>query len=391
MKHPLRIAVVAACPFPAARGTPVRILRLAEALAARGHELHVATYHLGDPREAEGIRIHRIREVATYRKTAPGPSLQKLLVLDPLLVLLLRKVLREHPIDIVHAHHYEGLLAARFAGVRGRIPLVYDAHTLLESELPYYGGGPLASLKKRVGRWLDRRVPPSANHVIAVAPRIRERLIEDRIVREENITVVSNGVEIGLFEEARNRARPKSRVRRLIFTGNLASYQRIDLLLDVFARIAAVRTDVRLLLVTSSPFDPYEEAARGLGIRDRIDLVRAPFAEIPSLLADADLALNPRTECDGIPQKVLNYMAAGRPVVSFEGSAVSVEHERTGLVVPNGDVDAFAAAVLRILEDSALARGLGDAAAERAAEHSWAAKAAETEAIFRRLLERSSS
>ncbi|MBM3319133.1 MAG: glycosyltransferase family 4 protein [Candidatus Eisenbacteria bacterium] len=388
MKHRLRIAVVAACPFPAARGTPVRILRLAEALAARGHELHVAAYHLGDPRAAEGIRIHRIREVATYRKTSPGPSPQKLLVLDPLLVLLLRKVLREQPIDLVHAHHYEGLLVARLAGVRGRIPLVYDAHTLLESELPYYGG-PFASLKKRVGRWLDRRVPPSADHVIAVAPRIRERLIRDGIVRGENITVVSNGVELELFEEARNRARPPSRVRRLVFTGNLALYQRIDLLLDVFARVAAVRADVRLLLVTNSPFDPYEESARRLGIRDRVDLVQAPFAEIPSLLAGADLALNPRTECDGIPQKVLNYMAAGRPIVSFEGSAVSVEHERTGLVVPNGDVEAFAAAVLRVLEDPALARRLGDAAAARAAEHSWAAKAEETEAIYRRLLERS--
>ena len=42
----MRIAIVAACPFPLPRGTPVRILRMAEALADRGHEVHVVTYHL---------------------------------------------------------------------------------------------------------------------------------------------------------------------------------------------------------------------------------------------------------------------------------------------------------------------------------------------------------
>ena len=41
------VAVVAACPFPAPRGTPIRILRLSEALAARGHRVHVVAYDAG--------------------------------------------------------------------------------------------------------------------------------------------------------------------------------------------------------------------------------------------------------------------------------------------------------------------------------------------------------
>jgi hypothetical protein len=39
----LRIAMIAACPFPLGRGTPIRIQRQAETLAARGHEVHVVT------------------------------------------------------------------------------------------------------------------------------------------------------------------------------------------------------------------------------------------------------------------------------------------------------------------------------------------------------------
>ncbi|MFH1679290.1 MAG: glycosyltransferase family 4 protein, partial [Candidatus Eisenbacteria bacterium] len=345
-------------------------------------------YHLGDSGAAEGLRIHRIREVGSYRKTSPGPTPGKLLLLDPLLVFLLRRILREMRIDVVHAHHYEGLLVSRLAGVRGKVPLVYDAHTLLESELPYYGGGRLRAAKERIGRFLDRRLPRAADHVIAVAPRIRDRLVRDGVVRAEDVTVISNGVEIGLFAEARSRTRRPDEAPRLVFTGNLAPYQRIDLLLEAFAKVAAARAGVRLVLATQSSFEPHEEAARRLGIRARIDIVPAAFHRIPRLLAEADIAMNPRTECDGIPQKVLNYMAAARPVVSFEGSAVSLEHEKTGLVVPNGDTAAFASSVIRLLDDPLLAKRLGEAASKRATEHSWEAKAAETESVYAALLSR---
>ena len=108
--------MVAACPFPHPRGTPIRILRMAEALAARGHEIHVVTYHLGSSHLSARLRIHRTRTLASYRHVAPGPTYEKLLILDPLLAAKLVEVIRRFSIDLVHAHHYEGLLVA--AGAR---------------------------------------------------------------------------------------------------------------------------------------------------------------------------------------------------------------------------------------------------------------------------------
>jgi hypothetical protein len=85
MKERYKIAMVAACPFPYPRRTPIRIFRLAEALTHRGHEIHVVTYHFGDVVNAP-FKIHRIPDVRTYRKYSPGPSYQKLMVLDQLLL-----------------------------------------------------------------------------------------------------------------------------------------------------------------------------------------------------------------------------------------------------------------------------------------------------------------
>jgi glycosyltransferase involved in cell wall biosynthesis len=387
MKDRLRIAVVAACPFPAARGTPIRIQRLSEGLARRGHEVHVVTYGLGGPDPASLV-VHRIRRVPGCAKTSPGPSLGKLLVLDPLLVGLLRRVLRETRTDLVHAHHYEGLLAALIASRGDKAPLIYDAHTSLASELPYYGPRFLAGFGRAFGRWVDARLPRRADHVIAVAPRVREALLRDGGVPPERISLVSNGVEVELFAAARRQSGERPRSGRIVFTGNFAAYQRIDLLLDAFARVAKARADAKLVLVGESSFDPFEATARRLAVRDRIELVRAPFDRIPLLLAEADIAVNPRTECDGIPQKVLNYMAAAKPVVSFAGSAVSIDDGVDGIVVPNGDTKAFADALLRLLDDPALAVRLGREGAVRAEAHSWDARAAETEKVYEAVLAR---
>ena len=67
-------------------------------------------------------------------------------------------------------------------------------------------------------------------------------------------------------------------------------------------------------------------------------------------------------ECPGIPQKLLNYMAAALPTVSFEGSSAILAHEETGLVVPNGDIDGFAAAIMRLADARDLRFRLGSAA-----------------------------
>src|ERR1700756_2392618 len=195
MSRRFKIAMVAACPFPYPRGTPIRIFRMAEALSRRGHEVHVVTYHLGDEVKEGLFRIHRIPDVKTYQKYSPGPTYQKLLVLDSLLAIKLFRFLRTHEIDLIHAHHYEGLLVSSCVKKWTKHPLVYDAHTLLESELPFYELGLPKRIKKGIAQRLDRQLPKWADHTITVTDRIRTKLIQDAGVSPEDITVVTNGVE----------------------------------------------------------------------------------------------------------------------------------------------------------------------------------------------------
>lgn len=355
---PRRILMVAACPFPANRGTPARILRMSEALASRGHEVHVATYHLGASTDEFPMHVHRIARVPTYRKMDPGPSLQKLLVLDPLLAVKVTRLAKQLQPDIIHAHHYEGLLVSLPAKKLFSIPIVFDAHVLLDGELDYYKTGIPTTMLGRIARSLDRRLPPIAAHTVAVSDEIRDVMIAQHACEDQMVTVVANGVEAEFFEGNPDRF-AKSRSKRLLFTGNLATYQGTGSMLQALAIVCAKYEDVSLTIITNSDTTDFMEEARRIGIDEHIEFVDCSIADLPDMIASADVALNPRTRCPGVPQKLLNYMAGAAPIVSFEGSAKYIKHNESGLVVEDDNIDEFANGVLCLLHNQPMARELG--------------------------------
>jgi glycosyltransferase involved in cell wall biosynthesis len=386
----LNIAIVAACPFPAQRGTPVRIFRTAEALGRRGHHVHVVSYHFGDDSRSDAFSIHRIPDIKKYRNYSAGPTYTKLFLLDPLLAIKLNKVLNAYNIDLIHAHHYEGFLVSLTAQPATGLPLIYDAHTLLESELPSYPLSLPVEMKRMIGRCFDKWVPKKADHVITVTEDIKKTLIRKSRIDPDRITVIVNGVEAQTFL---NIPAPHCDLgegtKRIIYTGNFSEFQGIDFLLKSFREMLRQRHDIRLCIVSIFPFDRFESMARELGIRDKIDVIHAGFDEVPKYLAQADVAVNPRIVCDGIPQKILNYMAAGKPIVSFAGSAKLIEHGKTGWIVENGSVETFSAGVIRLLQDRDFAAGLGSNARRFVmSEYTWDKAAEKMESIYYDLLDR---
>ena len=75
---------------------------------------------------------------------------------------------------------------------------------------------------------------------------------------------------------ARTRPRLQRPAGRLIFTGNLAEYQGIDLMLKAFAAALPRIPAARLRIASDSSFEPYEALARELGIRQQIDIISSP-------------------------------------------------------------------------------------------------------------------
>ena len=219
-----------------------------------------------------------------------------------------------------------------------------------------------------------------------VTEDILQQLSQELGFDPAQITVVTNGVEVETFLAIRGSVEPRPEL--LVYTGTLAPYQGIDLMLEAFAKALAQRPHLRLRLLTGADFTPFQGVVERLGVGHALEIMEDSFRALPERLAEASVALMPRPECPGIPQKLLNYMAAARGIVSFAGSAKLLRDDLTGLVVANRDTDAFARAIVRLADDPTLARRLGNTArAEVIDTATWDRAAVNCEAVYRMLLE----
>ena len=141
-------------------------------------------------------------------------------------------------------------------------------------------------------------------------------------------------------------------------------------LLETFATLAGKRSAVQLLLVGSGPLQGNVErfvAERKLNGKVHLAGRRN---DVPGLMRAADCLVLPSL-WEGMPNVVLEAMAAGLPVVAtgVEGTEELIENNKTGLVVPANDAAAFLTAVESVIDDSISAEERAKQAQEHMGKH----------------------
>jgi len=388
MEEKFSVLMVAACPFPLPRGTPIRIQRMAESLAMNGHEVHVATYHLGEHKVDTPYTIHRIIQVPFYNKLEPGPSVIKLLLVDPLLTLKLIRLIAKYKFDIIYAHHYEGFICALSARLLKKHPVVFDIHTLLAVELPYYGPTNAEGLLRRVGEKIDTTLPVYADHVVGISEEIVAKVTREAHVAPEKISLISNGVELELFMAAQpDRERLENAGIILAYAGNFARYQGIETMLKALSLLKETNQGITLNLISINELKEYQPLLRKLGIEQHVNHIQVPFSDLPQQLANADILINPRFVSAGYPLKLLNYMAAGKPVITMSGTSHKTIHGQTGWVVQGNDPVDLATGIQYLIDNPDLREKLGTNARQYVEDNFlWAEKTRQLEQIFAELV-----
>jgi 1,2-diacylglycerol 3-alpha-glucosyltransferase len=337
----LRIAMIGACPFPVPQGSQVLLRNAADAMVQLGHEVHLVVYGYGIGQYSGSAIVHRCAHVPFAKKTQAGFSVWKPL-LDALMVKTLRHVVREHRIDLVHAHNYEGLLVALASGAR---PIVYHAHNAMLDELPHFLHP--HSFAKRVGVWLDQTFPRRADAVIALHERLADYLVTCGC-KPCRTFVIPPSVEVSQ-KHANSSAH---RLPPVVYLGNLDAYQNLKLLHHAADHVRLTRPDARFMVCThTESFLSWAEIVQ-----------MKTWSEAEELLAQDVIVVCPRVSWSGYPIKVLNAMVAGRPIVACESASHGIQHERTGLVVEDNDALGLASAILLLMHDAELRAKLGDEA-----------------------------
>ena len=374
------VVMVAACPFPANHGSAASIREMSDTLSDMGHNVHIVTYPTGqEDIRVRRAKVHRTADFRPETNAKVGPSPEKFL-LDFQLLRLVCRVIRQENIDIIHAHNYEGALIGILAKWLTGRPLLYNAVNLMSDELAGYRFIRPAWLAHALAHALDWFTPIFPNHITAVSPELKDWLIEHGVAAAK-VDMVPAGIEPDLFDHpAPEKFREKYRLEGhpvIMYTGVLNAFQRVDYLLRAFAVALREKPDA-LLLVVSPLVSPalereHRQFAEELGIsRSIIWISPHPLEDLPSYLALADVCVVPRPECPGHPVKLLNYMLAGKPVVSFAGGAKGVRHLYDAFIVPNHDFEALGRGIVTVLNNPQLAKELGaNAHATVLAEFDW--------------------
>jgi len=254
-------------------------------------------------------------------------------------------------------------------------------------------------------RAVDRLACRLADCTVVNAEMIRRRLVHEGW-RDDRIAVIPNGVDTRRFQA---RSEPSSLRQEF---GLAAGAPLIGVLarlapskgLEVFieaARIVADRfPDARFLIVgdegtpnEGAPPGGYRQAlarhAERLGLSDRV-IFTGFRLDVPDVLAELAISVLPSVTGEGLPNSVLESMAAGVAVVATNsgGTKEAVADGETGMLVPPTDVSALARAIGQLLEDSELRSRYGAAGHRRIADRfSQERMAHEMQSLYSRLLE----
>jgi glycosyltransferase involved in cell wall biosynthesis len=326
---------------------------VASLLAPLADRFDVAVAAHGDGPLRDAARAAGVRFLPLTQVRRPVSLWRDVLGLLELLALLRG----EHP-HIVHLNSAKAAALGRLAAWLARVPIrIYTVHGWAFRA----HGWPASALY----RWAERVLRPLTTVTVCVADSERRAGLAAHTCVDRSTVVIRNGVEpagIGTGG-ARSKGQP-----RLIAVGRLQAPK--DAVTLVRALAALRDRPFEAVLVCDGPDRPaVEEEVRRLGLESAVELL-GERDDVPELLGTADVFVL-SSNSEGLPLSILEAMAAGLPVVASNVGGVSevVLDGDTGLLVPPGDAQSFAAAIERLLEDPVLRGRLGEAGRIRVAEH----------------------
>jgi L-malate glycosyltransferase len=326
--------------------------RWATRLAERGHEVHIASGRV-NPREGEldGLHVHQFLDLDPLLRV----PLVRRFRMAPALAGLARRI---QP-DIVHSHY---LLPYGYWSARAGLgPLVVSP----------WGKDAI------VDAWLSPEAEKRARAAIAperaLAYVVNSQALEDAAVRlgadrAKFHRIFWHARIDGYSPEHADRGRwrdlgwPDDAVVCLSLR-NFRPYSNLDIVLKAFAKARAEAPELRFFSSAGGGWTrtEFDRLAAELGLEPYMAVKDVPAPELPSVTASADFAVS-LADVDSSPASLLETMASGVPLIIGRAPSMEewIQQGEGGEVTDRHDVDAVAAAMVRLARDAELRRTYGE-------------------------------
>ncbi|MFF0078137.1 glycosyltransferase family 4 protein [Streptomyces canus] len=319
--------------------------------------------------EIDGVRIHRY----PLRAATGGPA-GYLREYGSALWHTVRLARKVGPVDVVHACNPPDLLFLPALWLKRRgARFVFDQHDLVpELYLSRFDRG--EDLLYRAVCALERRTYRAADIVLATNESYRDVAMRRGGRRPEEVFVVRSAPAIERFQPVP----PEPELKRgkphlLCYLGVMGPQDGVDYALRALAKLRDEfgRTDWHAVFVgAGDAFDAMVELSRQLGLSEQVQFTgRIPDADLVRYLSTADVCLSPdpRNPLNDVStmNKVLEYMAMGRAIVSFDLKEARVSAGDAAVYAPANDEAEFAKLITLLLDDPQKRAEMGEIGQER--------------------------
>lgn len=331
-------------------------------------------FQISQKARAKGLTFYEIEERGKF---------------DPRVLFRLREIIRKHDINLVHSHDYKSDLFA-YLVVRWMLPksvrLISTAHAWV-----------LLGLKGELYRRIDLALMRYFDHLLAVSRATKAEMVQGG-VPADRITVLHNAIDVDEWSPARGDSSFRDELMLngafpvIGYVGRITPEKDLVTWLRAAAAVARRFPQARFILVGDGKGGEtqaqLELLASDLGLREQVIFPGYRSKLQPVYGAFDIFMLASRRE--GLPNCILEAMAMGAPIVTTDvaGAKELVEDHATGFVLPQGDVEGLSQSLLRLVEDSALRKTMGQAARRRIEEQfSFRRRLRTIEDIYERLVQ----
>ncbi|MFE5009908.1 glycosyltransferase family 4 protein [Streptomyces sp. NPDC056696] len=317
----------------------------------------------------DGVRIHRY----PLRAATGGPA-GYLREYGSALWHTARLARKVGPVDVVHACNPPDLLFLPALWLKRRgARFVFDQHDLVpELYLSRFGRG--EDLLYRAVCALERRTYRAADVVLATNESYRDVAMSRGGQRPEDVFVVRSAPAVDRFQPVPPEPELKrGKAHLLCYLGVMGPQDGVDYALRALAKLRdeSGRTDWHAVFVgAGDAFDAMVELSQRLGLSEQVQFTgRIPDAELVRYLSTADVCLSPdpRNPLNDVStmNKVLEYMAMGRPIVSFDLKEARVSAGEAAVYAPANDESEFAELITLLMDDPEKRARMGKIGQER--------------------------
>jgi glycosyltransferase involved in cell wall biosynthesis len=279
--------------------------------------------------------------------------------------------LKKREIDVVHTHDFYTNIFGMAAAALARVPVRIASRR--ES-----------AVRPSKQRLVERSAYRAAHAVVANCEEVRQQLIKEG-VPDGKVRTIYNGLDPARVQAAQADRKEilaglnlpetarfvtiMANMRAHVWNPEPACYKDHPTFLRAAQRVWEKVPEAAFILAGEGELkEKTQELARDLGIADRTFFI-GRCQNVGEVLSVSDVCVL-SSSAEGFSNAILEYMAAGRPVVATDvgGAREAIVHGETGYTVPPGDHERMAQHIVSLLLDQETARSMGESGRRRVNE-----------------------